>query len=282
MRLERSTWPQVEAYFAQSDTVMLLFGSIEQHGRHNPLGTDLFAPLKLAELVEGRLPGLLVAPALPFGATPRFTEFPGTVSLGDELLYRVVLHMCESLYTYGARHFVFLNGHGGNTKALLDAGLTMSRRGCRCALLDWWSMVRDINPEWAGGHGGGQETSAMLYIDPTLVDTAAIDDMRLVHDAQSEPPTGGEAFETFGFETVGFDRVSFKGVALQMPRPTRDYAENGWIGPDHPRDATAQWGEEMLGAVADWMVEFIPAFEGTPLPERDGDGCAWKTAGPAR
>ena len=282
MRLERSTWPQVEAYFAQSDTVMLLFGSIEQHGRHNPLGTDLFAPLKLAELVEGRLPGLLVAPALPFGATPRFTEFPGTVSLGDELLYRVVLHMCESLYTYGARHFVFLNGHGGNTKALLDAGLTMSRRGCRCALLDWWSMVRDINPEWAGGHGGGQETSAMLYIDPTLVDTAAIDDMRLVHDAQSEPPTGGEAFETFGFETVGFDRVSFKGVTLQMPRPTRDYAENGWIGPDHPRDATAQWGEEMLGAVADWMVEFIPAFEGTPLPERDGDGCAWKTAGPAR
>lgn len=282
MRLERSTWPQVEAYFAQSDTVMLLFGSIEQHGRHNPLGTDLFAPLKLAELVEGRLPGLLVAPALPFGATPRFTEFPGTVSLGDELLYRVVLHMCESLYTYGARHFVFLNGHGGNTKALLDAGLTMSRRGCRCALLDWWSMVRDINPEWAGGHGGGQETSAMLYIDPTLVDTAAIDDMRLVHDAQSEPSTGGEAFETFGFETVGFDRVSFKGVTLQMPRPTRDYAENGWIGPDHPRDATAQWGEEMLGAVAGWMVEFIPAFEGTPLPERDGDGCAWKTAGPAR
>ncbi len=290
MRLERSTWPQVEAYFAQNDTVMLLFGSIEQHGRHNPLGTDLFAPVKLAELVEDKLPGLLIAPALPFGATPRFTEFPGTVSLGDELLYHVVLHMCESLYTYGARHFIFLNGHGGNTKALTDAGLTMSRRGCRCALLDWWSMVRDIKPEWAGGHGGGQETSAMLYIDPTLVDTAAIDDMHLVHDAQPEPQAKSQSgtqsepstCDDGVFETVGFDRVSFRGVTLQMPRPTRDYAENGWIGPDHPKDATAQWGEEMLGAVADWMVEFIPAFEKTPLPERDGDGCAWKTGVPAR
>ena len=44
MRLERSTWPQVQSYFSAHDTVLLVFGSIEQHGRHNPLGTDLFAP----------------------------------------------------------------------------------------------------------------------------------------------------------------------------------------------------------------------------------------------
>ena len=53
-----------------------------------------------------------------------------------------------------------------------------------------------------------------------------------------------------------------------MPRPTRDYAENGWIGPDDPREASSAWGEEMLTAVADWMVEFVEAFEKTPLPER--------------
>ena len=264
MRLERSTWPQVEAYFAEHDTVMLLFGSIEQHGRHNPLGTDMFAPVKLSELVEAQLPGLLIAPALPFGSTPRFTEFPGTISLGDDVLYQVVIRMCESLYTHGARHFVFLNGHGGNTKSLVDAQLTMARKGCRCALLDWWSMVRDINPAWAGGHGGGQETSANLYIDPTLVDLDAIDGQQLVDDAGAEMPT------------VGFDRVTFQGVTLQMPRPTRDYAANGWIGPDDPREASAQWGEEMLTAVADWIVAFVKAFERTPLAERP------VTAGPAR
>ena len=266
MRLERSTWPQVEAYFASNDTVMLLFGSIEQHGRHNPLGTDMFAPVKLAELVEQQLPELLIAPALPFGSTPRFTEFPGTISLGDEILYQVVIRMCESLYTYGARHFVFVNGHGGNTKSLTDAGLTMSRKGCRCALLDWWGMVRDFNPAWAGGHGGGQETSANLYIDPTMVDLSQVEGMQLIDDAGPDMPS------------VHFDTVEFKGVQVKMPRPTSDYAANGWIGPDDPANASAQWGKEMLETVANWMVEFIQAFEKTPLPQREGA----VVAGPAR
>lgn len=254
MRLERSTWPQIEAYFAENDTVMLVFGSIEQHGRHNPLGTDLFAPVKLAELIEAKLPGLLIAPALPFGSTPRFTEFPGTIDLGDDVLYQVAIRMCECLYNYGARHFVFLNGHGGNTKALTNVQLDMARVGCRCVLLDWWKMVRDFNPDWAGGHGGGQETSAMLYVDPTLVDLDAVDDMHLVDDAGTDMPS------------VHFDTVTFKGVSVQMTRPTRDYAENGWIGPDHPKDASAAWGEEMLTTVAAWMAEFVEAFEKTPLP----------------
>lgn len=261
MRLERSTWPQVEAYFAEHDTVMLLFGSIEQHGRHNPLGTDMFAPVKLAELIETKLPGLLIAPALPFGSTPRFTEFPGTVNLGDDLLYQVALRICESLYDHGARHFVLLNGHGGNSKALMNAQLDMARKGCRCAELDWWKMVRDFNPAWAGGHGGAQETSANLYIDPTMVDLDAVAGKQFIDDAGPDMPT------------VHFDTVTFKGVEVAMPRPTRDYAENGWIGPDDPREASAAWGEEMLTAVADWMVEFVEAFEKTPLPER-GDGRA--------
>lgn len=266
MRLERSTWPQVEAYFKDNDTVMLVFGSIEQHGRHNPLGTDMFAPVKLAELVEEQLPGLLIAPALPFGSTPRFTEFPGTISLGDDVLYQVVIRMYESLYTCGARHFVLVNGHGGNTKSLTDAGLTMARKGCRTALIDWWSLVKYINPDWAGGHGGAQETSANLYIDPTMVDLDAVDGMHLVDDAGPDMPT------------VHFDTVEFKGVRVTMPRPTRDYAANGWIGPDDPTDASAEWGKDMLEAVAAWMVEFIQAFEKTPLPEREGT----VVAGPAR
>lgn len=255
MRLERSTWPQVESYFAEHDVVLLPFGSIEQHGRHNPLGTDLLAPAKLAELIEGKLPDLLIAPAMPFGSTPRFAEFPGTINLGDELLRQVALRLLESLYEHGARHFVLLNGHGGNSKALNDAQLEMvRRRRCRCAELDWWKMVKDFRPEWAGGHGGAQETSANLYIDPALVDEGAVDGQRLVDDLGPDMPT------------TYFDTVSFKGVEVTVPRPLCAYAENGWMGPDDPREASAAWGEQMLTAVADWAAEFIVAFEKTPLP----------------
>ena len=87
MRLSDSTWPAVQAYFAQHDAVMMLFGSTEQHGRHNPLGTDVFAPQKLSELVEAKLPELLIAPAFPFGSTICFEDLPATVSLPDSLLW---------------------------------------------------------------------------------------------------------------------------------------------------------------------------------------------------
>lgn len=256
MRLEKMTWPQVKDYFSKNDTVLLLFGSIEQHGKHNPLGTDLFAPQKISELVEDRLPELLIAPAMPFGSTPRFEEFPGTVNIGDELLYEVASKIITSLRRHGARHFIVLNGHGGNSKALNNALLDASRHRCRCALIDWWRMCGDIDKSWAGGHGGAQETSANLYIDPSLVDVAAIDGMLKKEDL------GGD------MDITSFDTVSYHGVSVVVPRPTCDYTGNGWMGPDDPKTASAEWGREMLTGFSIWLADFIEAFERTPLPQR--------------
>ncbi len=255
MRLERSTWPQVERYFSEHDMVMMLFGSTECHGRHNPMGTDIFEPLKISELVEAKMPDVLMTPIMPFGATNKLVGYPGTLSLGDRLLGEVVRTLTDQLYEYGARRFVFLNGHGGNTKALTEVQIGLSERGCVCALLDWWRMIRDIHPEWAGGHGGAQETSAILYIDESLVDRDAIADDGRIDDLGPEMPT------------VGFDTVEFEGVKVTVPRHVRSYASNGWMGPDHPERATAEWGERMLGAMADWTCDFLRAFEKVPLPE---------------
>ena len=43
---------------------------------------------------------------------------------------------------------------------------------------------------------------------------------------------------------------------------------NGWIGKDDPRQASAEWGEQMLTAFADWAVEFLDTFAQSPLPDR--------------
>ena len=152
---------------------------------------------------------------------------------------------------------MFLNGHGGNSKALTECQLDLAKKGCRAALLNWWSMVADFNPEWAGGHGGGQETSANLYIDPTMVDLDSVEGMGLINDLGDDMPS------------VHFDTVKYKGVSVTVPRPTNYYAENGWIGPDDPKKASAEWGREMLETVAAWMVDFIQAFSKTPLPDSE-------------
>ena len=72
--LEKSTWPAVEAYFANSDLVVLGFGSTENHGRHNPLGTDWMAPQRIMDLMGERRPEVLYGPTLRLGSADHFID----------------------------------------------------------------------------------------------------------------------------------------------------------------------------------------------------------------
>ena len=40
---------------------------------------------------------------------------------------------------------------------------------------------------------------------------------------------------------------------------------NGWIGPDHPKKATIEWGNEMLETTANYIVDFINEFKTVDL-----------------
>ena len=85
MRIELSTWPAVERYFDQgNDLVMMAIGSTEEHGRHNPLGTDTLAPNLLLDLIEQDTDEagtpVLIAPTIPFGNADDLLGFPGTLS----------------------------------------------------------------------------------------------------------------------------------------------------------------------------------------------------------
>jgi creatinine amidohydrolase len=260
MRIETSTWPAVKRYFDDgNDLVILAVGSTEEHGRHNPLGVDTIAPNYLLDLIEAADPGVLITPTLPFGAADDLLGYPGTLSIGYRLLHDVVERLCDQLYDYGARRFVLLNGHGPNVKPLSQVGEALDRRGARCALLNWWLMAGEINPAWAGGHGAGEETSAMLAVDPALVDFSELQgpnaQMGLVNDVSDELPTDG------------WSSVLYKGVHVGMPRDAVRYASNGWIGPDHATGASKEWGDAMMRETAAYIVDFLQAFRRAPLPE---------------
>ena len=166
MYMARSTWTQVRDYFKRHDLVIIGVGSTECHGRHNPLGTDTMAPDRILELLEQRDGTYLVAPTLPYGATDDLVGYPGTVSLGVRGLYDVLSSITRQLVSYGARRFVFLNGHGGNVKSLSMVSMDLNDAGCLAAVVNWWKVAPQLNPAWGGGHGGAMETSANLAIDP--------------------------------------------------------------------------------------------------------------------
>ena len=158
-----------------------------------------------------------------------------------------------SLYRHGARKFVILNGHGGNMKTIERLGLEFEEKGCLVAMLNWWLMAWDMNPAWKGGHGGGEETAAILGIDPSLVDRSEIGGPLKLFDLTDK------------LKATGFRSVEFKGVSVEILRSTPHVTDSGWIGPDHPNTATEEWGRAMLRTTADYIVDFMEEFKKVPL-----------------
>lgn len=252
MRLANLTWPKAQEYFEKNDMVLISIGSIECHGRHMPLGTDTLIPDFLLEKIEQKS-DVLIAPTIPYGACQCLAPYPGTIDIDNEVLYQFCRQIFLSLYRHGARKFVFLNGHGGNMKMIERLGLEFEDKGCLVAMLNWWLMAWDMNPAWKGGHGGGEETAAILGIDPSLVDKSEI---------------GGELqFKhlTENLKTTGFRSVEYKGVSVEILRNTPHVTDSGWIGPDHPSTATEEWGKEMLETTANYIVDFMEEFKKVKL-----------------
>ena len=250
MRAEKMTWVQVGRYFKEHDTVLLTVGSTECHGRQLPLGTDTLIPTKILELLEDKT-DWLIAPVIPYGACDYFAEFPGTISIGEDGLYMILSRVIDGYYRHGARHFAVLNGHGGNDGAINRIGYELRSRGALLTKLDWWTMVWDMNPDWTGGHAGGEETAGIMAVDPALVDREQIDDMNLRELGEN-------------FETATFMDLRYKGVKVAIPRMVTEITDNGWRGADHPKYATEEWGREMLKTCADYIADYLDEFKKLP------------------
>jgi len=246
------TWPQAQAYFEKNDMVLIGIGSIECHGRHMPLGTDTLIPDHLLTMIEEKS-DVLICPTIPYGACQSLAPYPGTIDIDSEVLYQFCRQIFESLYRHGARKFVVLNGHGGNSKTFERLGLAFEQKGCLVALLNWWLMAWDMDPAWKGGHGGGEETAAILGIDPSLVDRSEIGGALKLFDLSDE------------LKATGFRSVAYKGVSVEIMRSTPRVTDSGWIGQDHPGTATEAWGKKMLRASADYIADFMEAFKKVKL-----------------
>lgn len=254
MRLAEIGTKKVQEYFSKNDAVILAIGSIENHGTHNVLGVDTLIPDKLLTMIEKKS-DVLIAPTIPYGACDSLSKYPGTINIGVDVLYDLLTKIVDALYANGARRFYFLNGHGGNIFPLDRVCLELSRRGALGVQFNWWLMAWDLDPSWKGGHGGAEETAAMLAVNPDLVDDEALQEMNLINDLGDE------------FETAGFKGIRYKGVEVPVLRDVLRFTKNGWIGPDHPKEASKEWGDKMLMSVTEYIVAFMDDFAKVQLPE---------------
>ncbi len=156
--------------------VLLPFGSVEAHGPHLALGTDLIDATHVCAAVAERVHGL-VAPAVPYGICRTMRNLPGTVSLTPVTLVSLAREVVAEYARHGARRLALYSGHAepAQLEALREAVLPLVSADPRLtvlvigpyAFLD--PIRREAGLEGQDGHAASLETSTMLALDPTTV-----------------------------------------------------------------------------------------------------------------
>lgn len=151
MKISDSNWFEVERWLETDDRCVLPLGSTEQHA-YLSLSVDSILSEKMAADAAEPL-GVPVFPAVPYGLTPYFMAFPGTVSLSLSTYATVVREVLDSLYATGFRRILIVNGHGGNSPVQPACAEWMQAHdGARCRFHDWWrapktwAAVQSIDP----------------------------------------------------------------------------------------------------------------------------------------
>lgn len=247
MKLANLSWKQAEDVFSRIDTAILPVGSVENHGTHGPLGTDYMIPERLAEMIDAKS-DVIILPVLPYGVCPHHKSFPGTINIGHDVLIQLVRNIVFSLFEQGIKRFIFLNGHGGNDAALDTVALELYNQGGIAATVDWWVLAGQLNPDWAGGHAGREEGSAIMAIDESLIDINEA--LPLQYNNLTD-----------NFKCLNINTVEYKGANIKIMRDVRDVVESGWFGKDDPKYSTKEEGIEMLNATADYLLDFIKEFK---------------------
>jgi creatinine amidohydrolase len=256
--LGEMTSPEVEAFLAAGhDIVIVPTGSTEQHGPHGPLLTDVLIPQEVARRVAPQV-GALVAPTINYALSYPHVGFTGVVHIRIPTFMSLIEDLCASFAAIGFRRIVFLNGHYDNTYAIAYACATAADRlpaGVHAFPVNYWDgMTAEEAAEFfgpsAGLHANRGETSAVLAIDPALVD---------MDRANAEMPPFPAVTNSAPVHTAFF---------FSAPGSVHRASHSGTWG--DAREATAAFGERYLQVVTAATIRMLDDIDRTfeAMPQR--------------
>lgn len=176
MILEEMTMGEFEEGLKRTRSVLIPFGSVEEHGHHLPLSTDTIQACEVARKAA-RLVPLFVAPPVHYGNCRSTACHPGTISITTDTLKRLLKDIVRSCRLQGLRNFIILTGHAGGAHrmALQDAGeeLIAEFAEIRMAVVTEYDLASrgasGIVETEGDSHAGEIETSRIMHSHPHLV-----------------------------------------------------------------------------------------------------------------
>jgi len=244
LNLNELSWVEAKEYFRSNDVVLVPVGSNEQHGPHNPLGTDHLIALRFAEEASRRT-GAVCLPVVPFGVSVHHRQFWGTVFVRPGVFKAYMRDLCLSLKSYGVHKIVVVNGHGGNTQSLRELAGELRELGMFLSVFVWWAASKRSLPDLFSAkerrHASAEETSVNLALHPHLVH---------IEKAVDEKPRRL------------FPKAS-RGIFLGLD--TADYSDSGVLGIS--TTASTEKGKKVFEAVVTELVRHVEALRERKIDE---------------
>jgi len=244
MRIRDMSWMQVEAQLARDDRAVLPIGSTEQHATLS-LATDVVLAERVA--IEAAEPlHVPVFPVLPYGMTPSFMAYPGTVTVSPVHYFAFLRDVLDSIASHGFRRIMVVNGHGGNTPARVAAYEWMAQRGGVQVLWhDWWNAPATI--------------TQVRRIDPVASHASWMESFEWTRVAGPEPAD------------VEKPLVDLMRLSTLDPRATREYLGDGNFG-GRPRRSDAEMADIWRTAVAETRELLNHGWGPLPTPAEQTRG----------
>ena len=264
--LHELTWEEVASYLRGHDTIIVPFGTTEQHGPAGPLGLDTYVAIGLAEDAAKRA-GVLVAPPVWYGDSTHHLGFPGTISVKTETLMQIVYDIVRSLARHGFKRILMVNGHKWTNLAALTSAARNIREfelpGVLTAVADPMFLARGIAATIKSTnehHAGELEVSHVLYKFPHTIRTAKLSDAACDFGQTLGP------FATADLFGGGHDSIEQPWTSWDQKRiaPTGQFSSNS--------AASAEKGKAYHDYMVDRLVEFLDWWQaykgplGQPAP----------------
>jgi creatinine amidohydrolase len=240
VRLDLSTWLEVEAYLERCGGIIVPTGSTEQHGPIGLIGTDTLCARAIAEGAAD-IAGALVAPDLGYTPAPFNMAFAGSVSISEETFSALVREVIEGLISHGFGHIYLLNGHGANLQPLKALADMIGPADIR--IRSWWdfepvnAIRRELYGDWEGMHATPSEVAITQATH------------RVVDDPGLKPP------EKLSAEFI----TAHAGDRHGPPDQHRRQFPDGRVG-SHSSLARPEHGRRLLAAASEAVAADYAAF----------------------
>lgn len=175
------TSPEIGRAQQAGDVVLLPVGSIEQHGAHLPVDTDINGAWETAKEVGRRRDYALVAPPVWWGLSAAHRKFPGVLTLRSSTFSALLTDLCDSILDQGFEKIALIVGHASNKPAVSALVAEIAERhGAKLVQINYLNLgnhvFREHRKSAPGGdaHAGELESSVQLHLRPGLVDPEAV------------------------------------------------------------------------------------------------------------